>query len=103
LHNAAKFTPRGGTVTVSVGEDPEGGQAMLRVHDTGRGIPKEIMPRVFEPFVQADTTLDRAKGGLGLGLPVAKGLVELHGGSIAAASGPDEHGTTLTVTLPLEM
>jgi signal transduction histidine kinase/ActR/RegA family two-component response regulator len=103
LHNATKFTPRGGTVSVSIGEAPETGQAVLRVHDTGRGIPNEIMPRVFEPFVQADTTLDRAKGGLGLGLPVAKGLVELHGGSIAAASGPDEHGTTLTVTLPLEM
>jgi two-component system CheB/CheR fusion protein len=102
LNNAVKFTPRGGHVTASITEDAALGEAVVRVHDTGRGIPPEILPRVFEPFVQADTTLDRSKGGLGLGLAVAKGLVEMHGGCITASSGGAEQGSTFAITLPLD-
>ena len=79
LQNAAKFTPRGGTVTVSLESDPARGQAILTVRDTGSGIAPEMLPRLFQPFSQAETTLERSKGGLGLGLALVKGLVELHG------------------------
>ncbi|WP_437895333.1 chemotaxis protein CheB [Sorangium sp. So ce124] len=99
LQNAAKFTPRSGKTTVSVGGD---GQAIVRVEDTGAGIAPEVMPRVFEPFTQADTTLDRSKGGLGLGLAVVKGLIEMHGGSVDAASGGPGQGAAFKLTLPLE-
>lgn len=99
LQNALKFTPRGGKTTVSV----EGhGQALVRVEDTGAGIAPEILPRVFEPFTQADTTLDRSKGGLGLGLAVVEGLVEMHGGSVDAESGGPGRGAAFTITLPIE-
>ncbi len=86
LHNAAKFTPRGGMTIVSIGSDATRTQAFVRVMDTGQGIASETLPRLFEPFTQLDTALDRQKGGLGLGLAVTKSLVELHGGSIVAAS-----------------
>ena len=74
----------------------------MRVRDTGRGIVPEVLPHVFELFTQADTTLDREKGGLGLGLAVVKGLVELHGGSIVAESAGRDQGATFTIVLPLE-
>ncbi|WP_437587625.1 chemotaxis protein CheB [Sorangium sp. So ce1000] len=99
LQNAAKFTPRSGKTIVSVRGD---GQAIVRVEDTGVGIAPEVLPRVFEPFTQADTTLDRSKGGLGLGLAVVKGLVEMHGGSVEAASGGPGRGAAFKITLPLE-
>jgi PAS domain S-box-containing protein len=102
LQNAAKFTPRGGKVTVSIEPDPARGRAVLAVRDTGSGITPEMLPRLFHPFTQADATLDRSKGGLGLGLALVKGLVELHGGSVSAASGGPGKGSTFTVSLPLE-
>ncbi|BDG03995.1 ATP-binding protein [Anaeromyxobacter oryzae] len=102
LQNAAKFTPRGGSVSVSVEADSTRGHAILQVRDTGKGIAPEILPRVFEAFTQADDTLDRSKGGLGLGLAVVKGIVELHGGSVSAASAGLGMGATFTITLPLE-
>jgi two-component system, chemotaxis family, CheB/CheR fusion protein len=102
LHNAAKFTPRGGTTIVSIDGAPAHAQALVRVTDTGRGIASEILPSLFEPFTQVDTTLDRQKGGLGLGLAVAKGLVELHGGSIIAASDGPGQGSSFTIALPRE-
>lgn len=100
LQNAAKFTPRGGTVTASAGRDP-GGRGIVRVRDTGSGIPQEILPRLFEPFTQAETSLDRSKGGLGLGLSLVRRLVELHGGTVAALSMGPGLGTMFEVALPL--
>ncbi len=100
LQNAAKFTPSGGTVTASVERDPAG-RAIVRVRDTGSGIPQEIVPHLFEPFTQAETTLDRGKGGLGLGLSLVRRLVELHGGSVAALSMGPGLGTMFEVVLPL--
>jgi len=100
LQNVLKFTPRGGEATVSVARS--GGQAMLRVEDTGLGIAPEILPRLFEPFTQADRTLERSRGGLGLGLAVVKGLLELHGGTIRAASEGPGKGAQFTISLPLE-
>lgn len=75
---------------------------MVRVQDDGRGIPAEILPRLFQPFAQADTTLDRQKGGLGLGLALVKSLVEMHGGSVGVASDGPGKGATFTLTLPVE-
>jgi PAS domain S-box-containing protein len=98
LSNAAKFTPAGGTATVSVFADV--GQAVVRVADTGCGIEPGLLPRVFESFMQAERTLDRASGGLGLGLALVKGLVELHGGQVTASSPGSGRGATFEVRLP---
>jgi PAS domain S-box-containing protein len=101
LQNAAKFTPAGGQVSVRVAADSGAGRALVRVADTGVGMTEEVLGCLFEPFSQADSTLDRSKGGLGLGLAMVKGLVELHGGSVEAASAGPGHGAELTVSLPL--
>jgi PAS domain S-box-containing protein len=101
LANAAKFTPPGGRVSVGLEHHRELGQAVLRVRDTGIGIAPEMLAQVFEPFTQADTTLERSRGGLGLGLAMVKGLVELHGGHVGAQSAGLGAGTELTVRLPL--
>jgi CheY-like chemotaxis protein len=103
LLNAAKFTPPRGRVTVVLSVDDAARQAVLRVSDTGAGIAPELLPRLFEPFVQADATLDRSKGGLGLGLAVVKGLVEKHGGSVAARSDGPGRGAEFTMRLPLDV
>jgi PAS domain S-box-containing protein len=100
LGNAAKFTPTGGRVDVSL--EREGQQAVLKVTDTGVGISRAVLERLFEPFMQADRTLDRAHGGLGLGLAVVKGLVELHRGTVSAASSGAGAGAEFTVRLPVE-
>jgi two-component system CheB/CheR fusion protein len=71
------------------------------VRDTGSGIPPAMLPVLFEPFTQADTTLERSQGGLGLGLALVKNLVELHGGSVCAESAGLGNGATFTITLPL--
>src|SRR5262249_9972981 len=86
LHNAGKFTDRGGAVTVRLEEEPGGGAALLTVQDTGIGMEPEMLARAFEAFSQADRSLDRSRGGLGLGLALIKGLVELHGGTVTAQS-----------------
>jgi PAS domain S-box-containing protein len=86
LQNAVRFTQPGGRVSLSVEADATLGQAIARVRDTGAGIAPEILPHLFQPFTQADTTLARSKGGLGLGLALVKGLVELHGGRVSVAS-----------------
>jgi PAS domain S-box-containing protein len=99
LQNAAKFTPEGGTVTVSLRD--EGGTATLRVRDTGAGISAEMLARIFQPFAQADRTLDRSAGGLGLGLALVKGLAELHGGSVRAVSEGVGRGAEFTIRLPV--
>jgi nitrogen-specific signal transduction histidine kinase/ActR/RegA family two-component response regulator len=100
LSNAEKFTPRGGSVTVTLRR--EHGSGVLRVSDTGAGIAPETLAHVFEPFAQAPQTIDRARGGLGLGLAMVKGLVELHGGSVGIRSEGEGHGTEVTVFLPLD-
>lgn len=101
LHNAAKFTPSGGRVSVSVRRDPARKEAAVRVHNTGSPIPKELLATLFEPFVQADRTLDRSKGGLGLGLALVKGLVEMHAGAVEVES-DEAAGTAFTIRLPLD-
>jgi PAS domain S-box-containing protein len=98
--NAAKFTPAGGRIDLSLHRD-DSGHAVLEVADTGIGIDAEILPRLFEPFAQADRSLDRSRGGLGLGLALVKGLVELHGGDVAAQSRGPGAGSRFTVRLPL--
>lgn len=99
LNNAAKYTPQGGRITLSVQRD--GGYVAIRVADTGVGIPSEMLPRVFEMFTQVGTSLERSQGGLGIGLTLVKRLVEMHGGTVGAESpGPGE-GSTFTVRLPL--
>jgi signal transduction histidine kinase len=99
LHNAAKFTPAGGIVTVRV--EASGGRAEVSVRDTGVGMEPGELKRLFEPFAQAEQGLARTQGGLGLGLALAKGLVELHGGSIQARSEGLGRGSEFIVSLPL--
>ncbi len=102
LLNAAKFTGKGGRTQVSLAVDPGTRRAVIRVADTGVGISPELLPRLFQPFAQADDTMDRSQGGLGLGLVLAKGLVELHGGAISVHSQGIGKGTEFIVRLPLD-
>ena len=97
LANAIKFTPRGGSVYVTVESD---GHACVTVRDSGPGIAKEFLPRLFERFSQADSSPTRASGGLGVGLSLVRELVERHGGEIRATNG-DSGGAVFTVQLPL--
>ena len=99
LSNAVKFTPKGGRVQVRL--ERINSHVELTVSDTGQGIEPEFLPFVFDRFRQADMTKKRAHGGLGLGLAIARHLLELHGGAIRAASGGTGQGATFTVTLPL--
>ncbi|ABS25801.1 histidine kinase [Anaeromyxobacter sp. Fw109-5] len=99
LQNAAKFTDPGGHVRVAL--ERRAGAAVVRVRDDGAGIAPAMLGRVFEPFTQADDTLHRSRGGLGLGLALVKGLVELHGGEVEVHSEGAGRGTELSVQLPL--
>jgi PAS domain S-box-containing protein len=99
VSNAIKFTPRGGRVRVSL--DFSGAQARLEVTDNGVGIRPEFLPHVFDRFHQADRSITRRFGGLGLGLSIVKHLVELHGGEVRASSEGEGEGATFTVTLPV--
>ncbi|HEY7215786.1 MAG TPA: ATP-binding protein, partial [Thermoanaerobaculia bacterium] len=101
LHNALKFTERGGRITAAVREEPEHGAAAIVVRDTGVGMEPEMLGRVFEPFTQAERGRDRQRGGLGLGLFLVKALVELHGGSVTADSAGLGKGAELTLCLPV--
>jgi signal transduction histidine kinase len=101
LNNAGKFTEGGGRVTVRVAAEPGSGRAVVAVRDSGIGIDPEMLPRVFDPFAQADPGLDRDRGGLGLGLALVRGLVTLHRGGVQAASAGRGQGTELTFWLPL--
>lgn len=101
LQNAAKFTSRGGRAQIAVSEHAADGVSEIRVADTGVGFSAEIGSRLFEPFAQADTSLDRSGGGLGLGLALVKALVDLHGGKVAAHSDGPGLGAAFTVRLPL--
>jgi signal transduction histidine kinase/ActR/RegA family two-component response regulator len=99
LDNAAKFTPPGGRIRVSVHREADA--AVLRVADSGRGIEPEALPWIFELFAQGERPLDRAQGGLGLGLTLVRRLVELHGGTVVVASDGRDRGSEFTVRLPL--
>ena len=99
LNNAAKYTPSGGQITVSA--KTENGNAILAVSDNGVGIPADMLSTVFDLFTQVDRSLDRAQGGLGIGLALVKQLIQMHGGSINAKSAGINQGSTFTITLPL--
>jgi signal transduction histidine kinase len=101
LGNAQKFTDRGGEVRVGLRTDADRHVAEVTVRDTGIGIEPEVLPNVFETFMQGERSLDRSRGGLGLGLALVKGIVELHGGSVRAASDGPGMGAELVVELPL--
>jgi two-component system CheB/CheR fusion protein len=101
LQNAGKFTEPGGRITVAVSQEPESGTAAVAVRDTGIGIEPELLGRLFEPFSQADGSPDRSRGGLGLGLALVRALVELHGGTVEAASPGPGHGSEFRIHLPL--
>ena len=98
IGNALKFTPPGGAITVSVRTD--GPNALLAVKDTGVGIPADILPTIFDLFVQSERSLERSQGGLGIGLTLVRRLVELHGGTVQATSDGTAMGSTFTVCLP---
>lgn len=98
LHNAAKFSPRAGRIWLTL--EQQGDQAVIRVKDEGAGIRPDLLPHIFDLFVQDDRTLERSQGGLGIGLTVVSRLVEMHGGTISATSGGLGLGAEFTITLP---
>ncbi len=98
LTNAAKYTATRGRVTMTA--EAERGEVVLRVRDTGIGIASEVLPRVFDPFIQERQAIDRAQGGLGLGLTIVRSLVERHGGSVSAHSDGPDRGSEFVVRLP---
>jgi CheY-like chemotaxis protein/two-component sensor histidine kinase len=99
LNNAAKYMERGGAIWLS-GQRLDG-EVVVRVRDTGFGIPAEVLPRIFDLFAQADRTLDRSQGGLGIGLTLVRSLVEMQGGSVEAHSEGPGKGSEFVVRLPL--
>ena len=101
LQNASKFSDRGGLTTITVTPDHGKSRVEIRIADSGVGVTAEVLPRLFQPFVQADNTLARGQGGLGLGLALVKAIVELHGGQINARSDGLGKGTEFVLTLPL--
>jgi signal transduction histidine kinase len=98
LDNAAKYTDEGGAIEVSARR--QNSHAVLSVSDTGVGVPPRLLPKMFDLFTQDDRTLDRAQGGLGLGLTLVRRITELHGGSVEAHSEGRGHGSTFTIKLP---
>ncbi len=105
LNNAAKYTPEGGCIRLTVEKVSRGGEAAeevaIRVRDNGMGIPADVLPRIFDLFAQAERTLARAEGGLGIGLTLVRRLTELHGGSVEASSEGPGQGSEFVVRLPL--
>jgi two-component system CheB/CheR fusion protein len=105
IENAIKFTPEGGRIEVELradaGTQSGRGEAVVRVKDNGVGIPPQLLPRVFDLFTQADDSLDRSRGGLGIGLSLVRGLVERHDGSVSVQSEGVGRGAQFEVRLPL--
>jgi CheY-like chemotaxis protein len=99
LNNAAKYTEEGGRISLSARQ--EGGDVIVSIKDNGIGIAAETLPRIFDIFSQDKPALERAQGGLGIGLSLVKGLVELHGGSITARSNGTGQGSEFLVRLPV--
>jgi signal transduction histidine kinase len=102
VHNAVKFTGAGGRVAVRLERDEAGGRAVLTVSDTGVGIETDVLPHIFETFRQAERSRHQSRGGLGLGLALVKGLVELQGGSVRASSDGPDRGSAFVVSLALD-
>ena len=100
LNNAAKYTPRGGCVTLRGGEAKQAGMLLIEVADTGIGIPPDMIEHVFDRFAQVQQHLVHAQGGLGIGLSVVKGLVEMHGGRVVAESAGPGAGSVFRIWLP---
>ncbi len=98
LNNAAKYTDTGGRILIETRD--EGDDALIAISDNGIGISAELLPRVFDLFVQGDRTLDRAQGGLGIGLSVVSRLIDMHGGQVAARSDGLGHGSLFEIRLP---
>ena len=101
LHNARKFTDSGGSVTVELCESSRDRSALLTVQDTGIGMDTEMLAHAFEPFVQGNGSIQRSQGGLGLGLALVKGLVELHDGKLSAFSKGHDQGCAISMHLPV--
>jgi CheY-like chemotaxis protein len=99
LTNAAKYTPEGGRIELEARREND--QAIIQIRDTGIGLSPEVLPHIFELFMQGERGLDRSQGGLGIGLTVVKRLVELHGGRIEARSNGPGRGSEFTLRLPL--
>jgi CheY-like chemotaxis protein len=99
LTNSAKYTDAGGEIRVEMRAD--GDQAVITITDNGVGIPAELLPRIFDLFVQSNRSLDRSQGGLGIGLSVVQRLIEMHGGSVRAASDGPGSGARFEVVLPV--
>ena len=98
LDNALKYTPNGGSIDVHLAQT--GDDVLLTVRDSGVGIPSELLPQVFDVFVQGAISIDRSQGGLGIGLSLVRRLVELHGGSVSAHSEGSGKGSTFVIRLP---
>jgi PAS domain S-box-containing protein len=101
LNNAAKYTPRGGRIALTT--ERSGGTAVIRVRDSGVGIPAAMLDRIFEMFTQVDKSLEKTHGGLGIGLTLVKRLVEMHGGIVEASSSGPGSGSEFIVTLPVHV
>lgn len=99
LHNAIKYTDVGGNIELSATK--QAGNVVVSIRDTGQGIDAELLPRIFDPFTQADQSLARSAGGLGVGLALVRRLVELHGGTVSASSAGIGQGSEFVVCLPL--
>ena len=99
LNNAAKYTPQGGKISLST--ERIGDEVAIRVKDNGVGIASDMLPRIFDMFVQADNSLNCSQGGLGIGLTLVKSLVEMHGGTVEATSDGLGNGSEFTVRLPI--
>jgi len=100
LNNSAKYTPQGGLIELSARQ--ENNDAVIRVRDSGSGIPRDLLPRVFDLFTQGQRSLDRSEGGIGVGLALVQRIVELHGGSVAAFSEGVGRGSEFVVRIPLD-
>jgi CheY-like chemotaxis protein len=101
LNNAAKYTPDGGRIRLSIAE--EDGNAVVRIRDTGSGIPAEMLSKIFDLFTQVNNSLDRSQGGLGIGLTLVHRLVEMHDGTVQAFSDGSGQGSEFVVRLPLHV
>jgi signal transduction histidine kinase len=100
LSNAIKFTPEGGRVGVTIAKNEH--YVVMQVHDSGPGMPPEFLAHAFERFRQADPSVTRTHGGLGIGLSIVRHIVELHGGTVEAANRADTSGAVVTVRLPIQ-
>jgi CheY-like chemotaxis protein len=99
LHNSAKYTEPGGSIAISAAR--ENGEAVVRVRDTGVGIAADMLPRIFDLFVQAEGKQDRSQGGMGIGLTLVRSLAEIHGGRVSAQSDGPGKGSEFVLRLPL--